>query len=165
MEIKESLFVTLVALCWIIAGMLISNTGSEATNKDFLFRTVLSFPKLKMRSKLVFYVGRRRGCFGRGRSLFRIFSFRYWFSEKSRHLLFTGNFRWLTAIMYRRFPLPFSTNLILIFNLTTDRKIKKYQIADVTSERVKNASFYEYSSRSDYWHRCYLILFLFFVRF
>ena len=134
-----------------------ATTGTDAIWYFFYFSFVFK--------ELVFYVGRRRGCFGRGRSLFRIFSFRYWFSEKSRHLLFTGNFRWLTAIMYRRFPLPFSTNLILIFNLTTDRKIKKYQIADVTSERVKNASFYEYSSRSDYWHRCYLILFLFFVRF
>ena len=136
-----------------------SNTCSEVTSATCFFFIFLSAYSI---SELVFDAGVKEGgvstevC-----AIFRIFSFRYWFSEKGRHLLSTGNFRWLTAIMYRRFPLPSSTNLILIFNLTTDRKIKKYQIADVTSERVKNASFYKYSSRSDYWHRCYLILFYF----
>ena len=60
-------------------------------------------------SKLVFCVGGRRRESGSVFSLFYIFSFRYWFSEKSRYLLSTGVFYWLTAIIYRRFP-SFSLN-------------------------------------------------------
>ena len=55
--------------------------------------------------------------------------------------------------------MPPSTNLIPIYDLATNRKIKKYQVTDVISEHVKNAI--RHSSRSDYWHRCYLLLFYF----
>ena len=40
-----------VAAYGMLAYKLASNTCSEATNKDFLFRTVLSVAKLKMRTK------------------------------------------------------------------------------------------------------------------
>ena len=73
-----------------------------------------------------------------------------------------GYFQWLIFTIYWRFLLPPSTDLILIFNLVTNRKIKKKQVADVTSEQVLDASLFgEHSIHSDYWHRCDLLLFYF----
>ena len=52
---------------------------------------------------------------------------------------------------------------ILIFTSGSNRQKKKKEVvADVTSEQVLDANLFgEHSIRSDYWHRCYLLLFSF----
>ena len=66
------------------------------------------------------------------------------------------------TFFYWRFPLPLSTNLILISNLGKDRKIKKEnRVKCDLGASLEYEPISKYSRRSDYWH-IYPIFFFYF---